>query len=231
MDSLSLFERVLLWAVPVVLAVTVHETAHGLVAGWLGDDTAAGAGRLSLNPLHHLDPVGSFVVPGLLLWLSGFIFGWARPVPVDFSRLRRPRVDTVLVVAAGPLANLIMSLIWAAVMKLGLAMQASEASVALALILMGAAGVFINSSLMMLNLLPLPPLDGGRIAIALMPSPIARAMDRVEPWGMLLLLGLIVTGVVGKVIWPMVVIGMAASTHLLSLPVGSLTAALRPMFG
>ena len=231
MDSLSLLERILLWAVPVILAVTVHETAHGVVAARLGDDTAARAGRLTLNPLRHLDPIGSFVVPGLLLWLSGFTFGWARPVPVDFERLRRPKRDMALVAAAGPLANLVMALAWAVVMKLGLALAGTGSTLGPVLTLMGAAGVFINSSLMMLNLLPMPPLDGGRILVALLPTRIGRGISHIEPWGLPVLVVLIVSGLLGQIIWPMMVVGMAASTWLLDLPVGALTGALRLMLG
>lgn len=231
MDALSLPVRMLLWAVPVILAVTVHEVAHGVVAGYFGDPAARRAGRLSLNPLRHVDPIGSIVVPGVLLWIGGFIFGWARPVPVDARRLRRPKRDMALVAVAGPLSNLLMSLIWALVMKAGIWVTASAPSAGALLIYTSAAGVFINTALMMLNLLPLLPLDGGRIVQPLLPAPAGRLLLRLEPWGFPILVALIASGLLARLVWPMMVVGMAASTYLVGLPVGLLTGALRVMLG
>lgn len=231
MASFNLYQLILLWIVPVILAVTVHEMAHGLVALRLGDHTAQQAGRLSLNPLKHLTPVGSFVVPGIFLMFSSFIFGWAKPVPVDASRLHRPRRDMVLVALAGPMSNLVMSILWGLVMKLGLWLGVYSQFIGETLITMGAAGVFINAAIMMLNILPLPPLDGGRILVGLLPRRLAQSLSRIEPWGIPILLILIFSGLAGKLIWPMMTVGMAVATHISALPVGLLTSALRVLFG
>jgi len=231
MDTLALPARILLWAVPVLFAVTVHEVAHGIVAACFGDSTARRAGRLSLNPLRHVDPVGSIVVPAILLWIGGFAFGWARPVPVDANSLRRPRRDMALVAVAGPLSNLFMSLAWALVMKAGIWMSVSGFWVGALMLYMGAAGVFINSALMMLNLLPLLPLDGGRILQTLLSERAGRLLLRLEPWGFPVLVLMIASGLLGKLVWPMMVVGMAASTHLAGLPVGLLSDVLGSMLG
>lgn len=231
MDVLSLPVRMLLWAVPVIFAVSVHEVAHGLVAGYFGDNTARRLGRLSLNPFRHVDPIGSIVVPGVLLWISGFVFGWARPVPVNVQSLNNPGRDIIFVAAAGPLANLLMSLFWAFFMKLGVWVSTSLSSAGVVMVYLGAAGVFINAAIMMLNLLPLPPLDGGRILTGLMPDRVARLLIRIEPWGFPILLVMIVAGLAGKLIWPMMVVGMAVATHLADIPVDLLTTALRVLLG
>ena len=227
MESLNLVQRVVLWAVPVFFAISVHELAHGLSALSLGDSTARQAGRLSLNPLKHIDPFGSLLVPAAFLFLGGFIFGWARPVPVNPQQLHRPRRDMVLVAAAGPLANLLMSVLWALVMKLGLLLPVSHSGAAAVLVYLGGAGVFINAAIMMLNLLPLPPLDGGRILTGLLPESAGRRLYRLEPWGLPILLALILFGMV----WPLMVVGMALATHLASIPVEVLTSALRALLG
>lgn len=231
MDVLNLPVRILLWAVPVIFAVSVHEIAHGLVAGYFGDNTARRLGRLSLNPFRHVDPIGSIVVPGVLLWISGFVFGWARPVPVNVQNLNNPGLDMIFVAAAGPFANLLMSLFWAFVMKLGVWVSASLPAAGVVMVYLGAAGVFINAAIMMLNLLPLPPLDGGRILTGLMPDRVARLLIRIEPWGFPILLVMIIAGLAGKLIWPMMVVGMAVATHLADIPVDLLTTALRVLLG
>ncbi len=231
MEALNLVQRVVLWAVPVFFAISVHELAHGLSALSLGDSTARQAGRLSLNPLKHIDPFGSLLVPAAFLFIGGFIFGWARPVPVNPQQLRRPGRDMLFVAAAGPLANLLMSLLWALVMKLGLLLSVSHSGAAAVLVYLGAAGVFINAAIMMLNLLPLPPLDGGRILIGLLPEQTGRYLQRLEPWGLPILLVLILFGTAGKLIWPMMVVGMAVATHLTGIPVEFLTGALRDLLG
>ncbi len=204
MDDLSVVQRIAAWALPVLLAITVHEVAHGWMALRLGDKTAMMMGRLTLNPIKHIDPIGTLLVPGLLLLMGGFIFGWAKPVPVTWENLRNPKRDMVLVALAGPMSNLLMALLWAAILKLGLvlATAGSAEMIALPLMYMGGAGITINLILMVLNLLPLPPLDGGRIVASLLPDKLSWQFNQLERWGFVILLGLMVTGVLGKVLWP-----------------------------
>lgn len=196
----SLVQTIAIWALPVLFAITLHEVAHGYAARRLGDPTAAMLGRLSLNPIKHVDPVGTVAVPIAMLGMtklaasagllsSGFLFGWAKPVPVDYQRLRNPRRDMALVAAAGPLANLMMALAWGALLMLALTMGADQGFWEIARY-MGVAGIRINLLLMVLNLLPLPPLDGGRVMTALLPLPLARRYAKLEPYGLLIIIGL-----------------------------------------
>jgi Zn-dependent protease len=204
--ELDLVQTIAIYALPVILAITLHEAAHGYVAKHFGDLTAYAEGRVSLNPLRHIDPFGTVALPLLLLGISkllggsGFLFGWAKPVPVNFANLRHPKRDMLWVAAAGPLSNLAMALAWALVVKLGLALQG--AYFALPLALMGAAGVFVNIIIMVLNLVPLPPLDGGRILVSLLPLGLARHVARIEPYGFFILLLLLFTGALGFIMWP-----------------------------
>jgi Zn-dependent protease len=202
-DVLRFAHGALTWALPVLLAITVHEVSHGLAARALGDDTAARAGRLSLNPLRHVDPVGTILVPAALLLLGGVLFGWAKPVPVDFGRLRRPRRDMAIVAAAGPAVNVAMATGWAALFCIVEPLQ-SRGVLATGAAAMAVAGVSVNVALAVLNLLPVPPLDGGRIAVGLLPPAAARLLSRVEPFGLLVLLGLIATGALGDFMTPAV---------------------------
>ncbi len=204
MEELSLLQRIAVWTMPVILAITVHEVAHGWVALKLGDSTAKMLGRLTLNPVKHIDPIGTLLVPGLLLVMGGFIFGWAKPVPVTWENLKKPKRDMALVALAGPLSNLLMALMWAGILKIGLvlAIAGSAEMVALPLIYMGGAGITINLILMVLNLLPMPPLDGGRIVASLLPDKLSWQFNRLERWGFVILLGLMVMGVLGKILWP-----------------------------
>jgi Zn-dependent protease len=200
MLTLSLVQKISIWVVPVVLAITVHEVTHGWVALRLGDRTAQMLGRLTLNPLKHIDPVGTILIPGLLLLLqSGFIFGYARPVPVDWRNLHHPKRDMAIVAIAGPLSNLCMGFGWALLIRASA--QFGEAGTAL--FYMGVAGIFINSILMALNLLPLPPLDGGRVMTGLLPGPLAYKFSRIEPYGFFILIALLVTGILGLILWPL----------------------------
>lgn len=202
MDSLL---RFLAFAIPAVFAITVHEVAHGWVASRLGDPTAARAGRLSLNPLRHIDPVGTVLVPALIYLSSGGFFGWARPVPVDWRYLRRPRLDMGLVAAAGPLSNLLMLIAWLILMlRTPAGTLLSE---------MSWTGISFNATIMVLNLLPLPPLDGSRIVAALLPARLAAPYARIEPYGLLILAGLLMSGFLGRILGPLVrglVTGLAA---------------------
>jgi len=215
----ELWIKIALWIVPVIFAVTLHEIAHGWVASYFGDSTARSLGRLKLNPLRHIDPVGSVLVPGVLLWLSGMVFGWAKPVPVNVAALRNPKRDMGLVALAGPVANLLMSIFWALVMKLGLWVGESEPLISSVLLFMGVAGVLINTALMMFNLLPLPPLDGGRILAALLPMRQAVWLMKLEQWGLLILVLLLVSGVSSKIIWPMMELGLALSLSIAGIPI------------
>ena len=229
--SLSIMLRVALWIVPVYLAITVHELSHGFVASWFGDNTAREQGRLTLNPVRHIDPVGSIAVPAFLILLGGFVFGWARPVPVEARKLNNPNRNMILVVAAGPLSNLLMSIGWSFILKYGLLLLQSEPGFALVLIYLGAAGVVINSAIMMFNLLPLLPLDGGRIVACLLPGRLRESYARTEPWGFPLLLVAVFAGIAGNVIWPMMVGAMTVSTYLAQVPNRALIAALRVLLG
>ena len=195
-----------IYALPVIFAITLHEAAHGYFAKHFGDLTAYNEGRISLNPIRHIDPMGTILVPLSLFVLSkltmgaGFLFGWAKPVPVNFANLRHPKRDMLWVAAAGPGANLVMALLWAALIKLAIIMP--DSSFAKPMALMGIAGIEINVVLMVLNLLPLPPLDGGRMAVSLLPHSLAYQFARIEPYGFMILLALMFSGVLGTIIKP-----------------------------
>jgi Zn-dependent protease len=205
----SLIPTLAIWALPVLLAITLHEAAHGYVARHFGDPTADLAGRITLNPLRHIDPVGTVLVPAGILALStlmgagGILFGWAKPVPVNFGRLRKPKADMLWVAAAGPFMNLLMAIAWAILFRFASTGMAGEYT--LPLMKMADAGIHINAVLMVLNLLPLPPLDGGRIAVSLLPDKLAWRFARLEPYGFPILLVLLFTGLLGSILWPMIV--------------------------
>ena len=200
----ELLSTLAIWALPVLLAITLHEAAHGYVARHFGDPTAEIAGRITLNPVKHIDPVGTLLVPGLILAVSsgGMLFGWAKPVPVSFGRLRRPKADMLWVAAAGPIANLAMAMAWALIFLIVGTTGAGDYT--LPMLKMADAGMQINAILMILNLLPIPPLDGGRIAVSLLPGKLAWQFSRLEPYGFPILLVLLFTGVLGNVLGPLV---------------------------
>jgi len=210
MDDFSLIQRIVVWSLPVIFAITVHEVAHGWVAKQLGDPTAMMMGRLTLNPIKHIDPIGTIVVPLVLLVLGGFIFGWAKPVPVTWENLRKPKRDMALVAIAGSAANLIMAILWALVIKFSILVSGTLDWLAAPLFAIGQAGILINVILMVLNLLSLPPLDGGRVATGLLPGPLSWKFSRIEPYGFFILLGLLATGLLGKILWPPVEMIIAA---------------------
>jgi Zn-dependent protease len=214
MDELSLMQRIAVWALPLIFAITVHEVAHGWMARRLGDPTAMMLGRLTLNPLKHIDPVGTILVPLLLLMVSPFIFGWAKPVPVTWQNLKHPKRDMALVAAAGPLANLLMAVLWVAVLKLGVMMDGLLPWAATFLRYVGQAGVFINLILMVLNLIPIPPLDGGRVLSGVLPGPLSWQLNRLEPVGFIILILLLVTGILGQVMGP-VVFGLQSALYFM----------------
>ena len=223
MDSIiqdidRIIQGIAIFSLPVVLAITLHEAAHGYVAKQYGDLTAYAQGRVTLNPLRHIDPMGTIIVPLLLLAVSSpYLFGWAKPVPVNFGNLRHPKRDMLWVAAAGPGANLLMAFLWALVFKLGLAIPESNFSEPM--LLMGQAGILINVILLVLNLLPLPPLDGGRIAVSLLPQRIAYRFAQIEPYGFIILLVLLFTGVLGAVIGPFILITIRLVAWLVGLQV------------
>jgi len=204
MDVNQLVQTVAIYALPVLFAITLHEAAHGYVARHFGDMTAHAQGRISLNPMRHIDWLGTIVVPLVILFLSGykFLFGWAKPVPVNYSALRKPRRHMAWVAAAGPGANLAMALAWALLLKLAVLLPASSVSVPLGL--MAEAGVVVNLVFMCLNLLPILPLDGGRILASLLPSRAAWQYSRLEPWGLPVLVLLLVTNVLNFLLEPLV---------------------------
>jgi Zn-dependent protease len=204
MLQVTTVQQISAWVVPVLLAITVHETAHGWVARRFGDKTAEMLGRLTLNPIKHIDPVGTILVPAMMLLLpGGFVFGWAKPVPVDWRNFKHPKQDMAWVAVAGPASNLLMALAWALAARVALGMS-TDNWIALPLLFMGVAGIFINTILMVLNLLPLPPLDGGRVLTGLLPAPYAYQFARIEPYGFFILVALLVTGVLGIAMWPVV---------------------------
>jgi Zn-dependent protease len=192
-----------IWAVPVLFAITLHEAAHGWVANKLGDPTARQLGRITMNPLKHIDPVGTIAVPLVLVMLSGFIIGWAKPVPVDMRHFKQPLLDMALVALAGPASNFLMACGWALMITLSTTALA-DTSVAVYLLQMGKAGMTINLILMVLNLMPIPPLDGGRVLAGVLPKQVAWSYMRIEPYGMWIILALLVSGVLGKILWPIV---------------------------
>lgn len=199
--DLTVIQKIVIYALPVIFAITVHEAAHGYAAKHFGDMTAFNAGRISLNPLKHIDLFGTILLPALTIMLGGILFGWAKPVPVDFRRLRNPKKDMLWVAAAGPASNFGMAIFWAFVLKFSMA--APEAFV-LPLALMAKAGVSINIVLMVLNLLPLPPLDGGRIAVSLLPHNLARPFAQLERYGFIILIALLFSGVLGRILDPLI---------------------------
>jgi Zn-dependent protease len=219
--ELNIIQKLAIYALPVIFAITLHEAAHGYVAKYFGDMTAFAAGRVSLNPLRHIDPVGTVLLPLGLLVLSklfggGIIFGWAKPVPVNFGNLRHPKRDMLWVAAAGPGSNLVMALFWAVMIKIALANPGTSYATPLAL--MGAAGLIVNAIFMVLNLLPLPPLDGGRIMVSLLPHRLAYPFSRIEPYGFIILLVLLFAGVLNYVMWPLVSLSVSLISGVLDIP-------------
>ena len=199
MNELSLVQRIVVWVIPVVFAITVHEVAHGWMAKRHGDNTAWMLGRLTLNPLKHIDLIGTIILPGLLLISgTGFIFGWAKPVPVNARNLKNPKQDMAIVAIAGPAANLLMALGWAMLARMGVMINTQAAT--LPMVYMGIAGISINLVLALVNLLPIPPLDGSRVLSGILPNRWSWQYSRLEPYGFYILIALLATGVLGSIL-------------------------------
>ena len=195
MNATNLIQTVLIYALPVLFAITIHEAAHGYVARYLGDNTAYAAGRITLNPLKHIDPVGTILMPLMLYFATSgaFLFGYAKPVPVNFGQLRKPKRDMIWVALAGPASNFIQAIAWAIAYTVLVGTGVEERF----FIEMAKAGILVNLVMWAFNLFPLPPLDGGRILVGLLPYRQAHAVSRIEPWGFFIVLGLVLLGVVG----------------------------------
>ena len=215
MDFAKLIQTVALYALPVLFAITVHEAAHGYVARYFGDNTAYLQGRMTLNPLKHIDPIGTIAMPLLLYFATSgaFLFGYAKPVPVDFNALRNPKRDMVWVALAGPASNFAQAIFWALLLVMLAAINVEEPF----FVKMAQAGVLVNLVMWAFNLFPLPPLDGGRILVGLLPWKQAQAVSRIEPWGFFIVMGLVIAGIVGA-LWlrPLMALGYGAINILIS---------------
>lgn len=194
-DFSNLVQTVLIYALPVLFAITVHEAAHGYAARHFGDNTAYMLGRITLNPLKHIDPIGTILMPLLLYFATSgaFLFGYAKPVPVQFGRLRNPKRDMIWVALAGPASNFAQAILWAIILVLLLGLGVQERF----FLEMARAGILVNLVMWAFNLFPLPPLDGGRILVGLLPYKQAQLVARIEPWGFFIVMGLVIAGVVG----------------------------------
>ena len=214
MDA-SILQKITVYAIPLIFAITLHEAAHAYAARYFGDSTAYMLGRMTLNPIKHIDPVWTILVPIVTLLVSPFVFGAAKPVPVNFGALRNPKRDMIWVAAAGPAANLVMMVAWAIVAKIAITLGGTGPMYFLALV--GQAGIFVNALLMVFNLFPLLPLDGGRILTGLLPDKLAYSFSRTEPYGMLILMALLVTGVFGKFMGPLLEFSMNSIYAIIGL--------------
>ena len=215
MDAATI-QKITVYAIPLIFAITLHEAAHAYAARYFGDATAYMLGRMTLNPIKHIDPIWTIAVPlTLILFNSPFIFGSAKPVPVNIGALRNPKRDMIWVAAAGPLANLAMMIAWAIVAKIAITLGATGPLYFLALV--AEAGVFVNALLMVFNLFPLLPLDGGRILLGLLPNKLAYAFSRTEPYGMLILVGLMFTPILGLFMTPLIAFSMKSIYAIIGL--------------
>jgi Zn-dependent protease len=205
-ENLSLAQQIAIWSLPLLFAITGHEAAHAWAALRLGDRTAYQLGRVTLNPIPHIDPVGTIILPLVMVMLhTGFIFGWAKPVPINPRHFKHQQRDMALTALAGPMANLVMAFFWVAVAKLAIWLQPSFGAAEF-LIYAGNAGIIINIGLMVLNLLPILPLDGGRVLNGLLPRELARSFEKLEPFGLIILVALLASGVLAKILLPVITV-------------------------
>jgi len=217
-DINAIMQGISIWGLPVLMAIVLHEVAHGWVAFKLGDDTAYWLGRLTLNPLKHIDPIGTLLVPiALLVMQSPFLFGYAKPVPINWRKLRNPQRDMVWVALAGPITNLMLALLSTLVLMLAVQLPASLLWFTQPLALMCQASIIINLVLLVFNLIPLPPLDGGRVAVGLLPYHLSSQLSRLEPYGFIIIVGLMVMGWLQAIIGPVV---MGGTEWLMNLALG-----------
>ncbi len=220
MDIANLIQTVAIYALPVLFAITIHEAAHGYASRHFGDNTAFMMGRLTLNPLKHIDPIGTIAMPLLLYFATSgaFLFGYAKPVPVNFNNLRNPKRDMIWVALAGPASNFVQALLW----SLALVIMAGSGVEEVFFLKMAQAGILVNLVMWAFNLFPLPPLDGGRILVGLLPWKQAQWIDKLEPWGFFIVMGLVIAGVVGT-LWlqPLMTVGYAV-INTIAMPLLSL---------
>jgi Zn-dependent protease len=220
MEHLTIPQLFAVWALPILFAITVHEAAHGWVAAKCGDNTALSLGRVTLNPIKHIDLIGTIILPTLMLFLSGIVIGWAKPVPINWNNLNNPRRDMAFVALAGPAANFLMALIWASLAKLGIFLTQSGYNWAEAIYYMGSAGIDINIILLILNLIPIPPLDGSRVIYSFLPTHITDQLKLIEPYGLIILLMLLVLGGLSILVLMPAVIVKSFIINIFNLPMG-----------
>ncbi len=203
MVTLSTIQQFAIWVLPIIFAITVHESAHAFTAYYYGDNTARLQGRLSLNPVKHIDLMGTVLVPAIMVIFTGFAFGWAKPVPIDWRNLKNPKTNMIWIAFAGPFSNLIMGILWAIILRLALLLNIEDSGV-IFIIFTAVAGIMINTILMVLNLLPLPPLDGSRILSGLLPTRLAITYNKIEPYGFFIIIGLMMSGFLGIILNPFI---------------------------
>ena len=204
MSGIEFIQQAALWAIPLIYAITMHEAAHGWVASKLGDKTAFMLGRVSLSPFRHIDPVGTIIVPLILLFLGGLLFGWAKPVPINEYGLKKPKRDIVLVALAGPIANLLMAMLWGLCLKLSLYLQDLGFEYYIILYSMSQIGIIINIVIGIFNLIPIPPLDGSKLIYSMLNKRARFFYSKLEPFGFIIILTLIVSGILSSILGPIV---------------------------
>lgn len=218
MDATTI-QKIAIWVLPVLLAVSLHEAAHAWMADKKGDATARLMGRLTFNPLKHIDPIGTILVPAVMILTTGFAFGWAKPVPVDARNLKNPKKDMMWVALAGPVSNFIMAVLWAVMLNISVLFIDSRSSISLFFLLMPVAGITINVILGVLNLLPIPPLDGGRIMNGLLPHAASIQYSKIEPYGFFIIIALMLSGMLSSIIFPIVSLFLIALSTISGLNV------------
>lgn len=218
MDATTI-QKITIWILPVLFAVALHEAAHAWMADKKGDSTARMLGRLTFNPIKHIDPVGTILVPVLMVVLTGFAFGWAKPVPVDARNLRNPKKDMMWVAAAGPVSNFLQALFWALFLNISVMFFDGRSSISLFFLLMPIAGITINVILGVLNLLPIPPLDGGRIMSGLLSPRAAMQYSKIEPYGFFIIIALMLTGILSYIIFPVIAVFLKVLSSISGLDI------------